>query len=159
MQAAPIPLVATTRGYPSAGYTIENVHAGSVAVVDASGRLVAWAGDPHYQTFTRSALKPFQALPFLLSDGPNKFGLAQEELALLCASHSGEEKHLRGVEAILDKRVVKGPTKYLVRWKGWPEEYNQWEPAENLEGAPDLLSEFHASVARPRRKRRKDVER
>lgn len=103
MQAAPIPLVATTRGYPSAGYTIENVHAGSVAVVDASGRLVAWAGDPHYQTFTRSALKPFQALPFLLSDGPNKFGLAQEELALLCASHSGEEKHLAGVRSILGK--------------------------------------------------------
>ncbi|WP_313176413.1 asparaginase [Massilia sp.] len=103
MQAVPVPLVATTRGYPSTGYTIENVHAGSVAVVDASGRLVAWAGDPHYQTFTRSALKPFQALPFLLSDGPNKFGLAQEELALLCASHSGEEKHLAGVQSILGK--------------------------------------------------------
>lgn len=101
MQA--VPLAATTRGYPDTGYTIENVHAGSIAVVDTGGRLLAWAGDPQYQTFTRSALKPFQALPFLLSSGPAKFGLVEEELALLCASHSGEEKHLQGVRSILGK--------------------------------------------------------
>lgn len=98
-----VPLAATTRGYPSSGYTVENIHAGAVAVVDREGRLLAWAGDPRYQTFTRSALKPFQALPFLLADGPAKFGLAQEELALLCASHSGEDKHLAGVRSILAK--------------------------------------------------------
>jgi L-asparaginase II len=98
-----VPLIATTRGYPNTGYAVENIHAGSIAVVDTEGRLLAWAGDPQYQTFTRSALKPFQALPFLLSDGPARFGLAQEELALLCASHSGEEKHLAGVRSILDK--------------------------------------------------------
>ena len=98
-----VPLVATTRGYPSSGYVVENVHAGSIAVVDRAGQLIAWAGDPHYPTFTRSALKPFQALPFLLSNGPAKFGLAQDELALLCASHSGEEKHLAGVRSILGK--------------------------------------------------------
>ncbi|KQQ86883.1 asparaginase [Massilia sp. Leaf139] len=104
MHAAPVvPLVATTRGYPAAGYTVENVHAGAIAVVNRDGRLLAWAGDPQYQTFTRSALKPFQALPFLLSEGAAKFGLAQEELALLCASHSGEEKHLAGVRSILGK--------------------------------------------------------
>jgi len=101
MQA--VPLAATTRGYPSSGYVTENVHAGSIAVVDKEGRLLAWAGDPQYQTFTRSALKPFQALPFLLADGPAKFGLEQSELALLCASHSGEEKHLAGVRSILGK--------------------------------------------------------
>jgi len=101
MQA--IPLVATTRGYPDTGKVVENVHAGSVAVVDAEGRLLYSAGDPHYPTFTRSALKPFQALPFLLADGPARFGLSQDELALLCASHSGEDKHLLGVSSILNK--------------------------------------------------------
>ena len=101
MQA--IPLVATTRGYPDSGYVVENIHAGSIAVVDVRGRLLYASGDPLYPTFTRSALKPFQALPFILSDGPARFGLSRDELALLCASHSGEEKHLQGVEAILDK--------------------------------------------------------
>jgi L-asparaginase II len=99
----PVPLAATTRGYPATGHTVENVHAGSVAVVDGAGRLLWSAGDPDYMTFTRSALKPFQALPFVLSDGPARLGLTRDELALLCASHSGEDKHLRGVRSILDK--------------------------------------------------------
>jgi L-asparaginase II len=99
----PEPLVATTRGYPASGNVIENVHVGSVAVVDSAGRLLFSSGDPDYMTFTRSALKPFQALPFILSDGPARYGLTRDELALLCASHSGEEKHLAGVRAILAK--------------------------------------------------------
>jgi L-asparaginase II len=96
-----IPLVHTTRGYPDTGYTVENVHMGSVAVVDPRGTLLWYAGDPHALTFTRSALKPFQALPFVLDDGPARFGLSRAQLALLCASHSGEPVHLAAVDAIL----------------------------------------------------------
>lgn len=99
----PVPLVETTRGYPGAGHAVENIHYGSVAVVDIRGKLLWSAGNPGFMTFTRSALKAFQALPFMLSDGPAKFGLTQAELALLCASHSGEEMHLRGVRSILGK--------------------------------------------------------
>ncbi|HZV66000.1 MAG TPA: asparaginase [Telluria sp.] len=99
----PVPLIETTRGYPATGNIVENVHMGSVAVVDRAGKLLWYAGDPQFLTFTRSALKPFQALPFVLADGPARFGLSSAELALLCASHSGEERHLRGVEAILRK--------------------------------------------------------
>ncbi len=99
----PVPLVETTRGYPDTGYATENVHMGSVAVVNAAGKLLWHAGDPHAMVFTRSALKPFQALPFVLADGPARLGLSSAELALLCASHSGEEKHLRAVQSILSK--------------------------------------------------------
>ena len=99
----PVPLIETTRGYPATGNIVENIHMGSVAVVDTKGKLLWYAGDPQFLTFTRSALKPFQALPFVLADGPAHFGLSPAELALLCASHSGEDRHLRGVEAILRK--------------------------------------------------------
>jgi len=102
----PAPLAATTRGYPSTGYAVENIHYGSVAVVDAAGRLLYASGDPDAMTFTRSALKPFQALPFVLDDGPARLGLSRDELALLCASHSGEDKHVAGVRAILAKADV-----------------------------------------------------
>ena len=98
-----VPLVATTRGYPSTGYTTENLHLGSVAVVDVDGTLLWSAGDPDFMTVTRSALKPFQALPFLRADGPARFGLTSAELALLCASHSGEPQHVNTVESILAK--------------------------------------------------------
>lgn len=97
----PVPLVLTTRGYPGSDYSVENVHMGSVAVVDASGKLLWSAGNPHFSTFTRSALKPFQALPFLLADGPARLGITSDELALMCASHSAEDKHLVTARSIL----------------------------------------------------------
>ncbi len=99
----PVPLVHTTRGFPGAEPVVENIHMGSVAVTDAQGKLLWYAGDPEFMTFTRSALKPFQALPFLLADGPAHFALSNAELALLCASHSGEENHIRTVQEILGK--------------------------------------------------------
>ena len=52
------------------------------------------------------------------------------------------------VEAILEQRVgATGDIEYLVKWQGWTEEYNTWEPGANLEGCVELLSAFHASVA------------
>lgn len=97
-------LVETTRGgLPGQGEHVENRHAGSVAVVDASGRLVASAGDPDFVSFTRSTIKPFQALPFVLDGGPARFGFGARELALMCASHSAEPMHLAVVGAMLER--------------------------------------------------------
>jgi L-asparaginase II len=93
-----IPLIELTRGG-----TLECQHLGSVAVVNAAGKLLAQAGDPHWLSFTRSTLKALQALPFIEADGAAQFGLSTQHLALLCASHSGEEKHVEGVTQILDK--------------------------------------------------------
>lgn len=83
------------------GGRVESMHYGAVAVVDAGGRLVASVGSPDLPTFTRSALKPFQALPFVLAGGPARFGLTQEQVALLCASHSGEVRHQAAVADLL----------------------------------------------------------
>jgi L-asparaginase II len=44
-----------------------------------------------------------QALPLVESGAAEKFALSDEELALCCASHSGEPAHVRGVERILAK--------------------------------------------------------
>merc|ERR1711997_1391263 len=35
-------------------------------------------------------------------------------------------------EAITKKRLRKGRTEYLVKWKGWSPKYNTWEPEENI---------------------------
>src|SRR5213078_3219026 len=76
--AAHVPLAVATRG-PA----VESIHYGSVAVVDRSGRLLYSAGDPHALTFTRSALKPVQALPFVAAGGVEKFGYSNAQVALL----------------------------------------------------------------------------
>jgi L-asparaginase II len=77
------------------------VHFGAVAVVDAGGRLLASAGDAQRLTFTRSTLKPFQALPFMEAGGAEHFGLDDPQLALLCASHNGEDRHVAQVDRLL----------------------------------------------------------
>jgi L-asparaginase II len=93
-----VPLVETTRGD-----TVENVHFGSVAVVDAAGRLLQSVGDPDWVTFSRSTIKPFQATPFVTDGGMAHFGLTLPEVALLCSSHSGEAFHLETAASILAK--------------------------------------------------------
>src|SRR2546423_10326162 len=96
--AAHVPLAVATRG-PA----VESIHYGSVAVVDRNGRLLYSAGDPDTLTFTRSALKPIQALPFIAAGGAERFEFAAEHLALLCASHSGEPRHIEAVSDMLAK--------------------------------------------------------
>jgi L-asparaginase II len=90
------PLIQTERGGLA-----ECVHFGAVAVVDAGGRLLASAGDAQRLTFTRSTLKPFQALPFMEAGGAEHFGLDGPQLALLCASHNGEDRHVAQVDRLL----------------------------------------------------------
>ncbi len=83
------------------GALVESVHRVAVAVVDAAGRLVAEAGDPGLVTYWRSAAKPFQALPLLADGAAEHFGLGREELALACASHSSEPRHLAVARRLL----------------------------------------------------------
>lgn len=96
-----VPLVETTRGG-----TTECVHYGSVAVVDPDGKLLYAIGDPQSLNFTRSALKPLQALPFIEDDGMAHYGYTSHELALMCSSHSGEAVHIGIVQRMLAKAGV-----------------------------------------------------
>ena len=46
------------------------------------------------------------------------------------------------VESILKKRTRKGEVEYLVRWEGYPEEYDEWLSEEAMGNAQDLINEF-----------------
>lgn len=91
-------LVEVTRG-PE----VESRHAGAFAVVDAEGGLVLSAGDVERPVFPRSAVKVIQALPLIESGAADRFGLTEAELALACASHSGEPLHAETAAAMLRK--------------------------------------------------------
>lgn len=85
------------------GSTVESLHRGAVAVVDADGALHTRLGDIERPIFPRSAVKLLQALPLVESGAAERFGLTDEELALACASHGGEERHSRTAASMLAK--------------------------------------------------------
>ena len=62
----------------------------------------------------------------------------------IVAYEAGEEWM---VEAILERRAGSVGDEYLVKWQGWTEEHNTWEPEANLAGCAELLSAFHASAS------------
>ena len=82
---------------------IESVHRGRYIVRDAGGETLDSLGDPAAYVHLRSSAKPFQALPLIFSGAADAFGLTSEELAVACASHSAEPRHLAAVRSILRK--------------------------------------------------------
>jgi hypothetical protein len=54
------------------------------------------------------------------------------------------------VQEVRDVRTLDGELHYLVKWTGWPSEYDSWEPAEHLASAPKKIQEFERSKKRKR---------
>jgi L-asparaginase II len=91
-------LVEATRGG-----IVESAHRGALAIVDASGTTVYALGDTARPVFARSAVKVLQALPLVTSGAADAFALSDEELALACASHSGQAQHVATAAGMLAK--------------------------------------------------------
>lgn len=87
----PVPMVQITRGP-----FVESVHRGHAVVMHASGDMVEAWGEPGKIVLPRSSAKMLQALP-LLESGAGQ-GLATEQLALACSSHSAEQRHVDRVD-------------------------------------------------------------
>ena len=85
------------------GDACESAHRGAFAVCDADGRVVASLGDIARPIYPRSAIKVLQALPLVASGAADRLGLGDEELAVVCASHGGEPRHVAIVEGLLAK--------------------------------------------------------
>lgn len=85
------------------GERVESRHRASLAVVDRDGRIVLGVGDPERPVYPRSAVKPLQAISVVESGAARAFGLGPAELALDCASHGGEPRHIGTVSAWLER--------------------------------------------------------
>jgi len=85
------------------GPMVESRHEGIAAVVKPDGTVVESWGDIDARVLPRSANKPIQAIAFVESGAVEKFGLGNEHIALACASHNGEKRHVETVRAWLGK--------------------------------------------------------
>lgn len=85
------------------GNMVESRHRAIAAVVDADGHVVKAWGDIAQPIYGRSSIKPLLAIPLLESGAADEFALTEREIALACASHSGEPGHVAAVNAWLAK--------------------------------------------------------
>jgi L-asparaginase II len=85
------------------GDRIESFHQAFVVIVDKQGKTIYSSGDENYITCFRSSLKPFQASAAIKCEATSKAQFTSKEIALMCASHSGEKIHIETAKGMLDK--------------------------------------------------------
>ncbi|WP_142850610.1 asparaginase [Telmatospirillum sp. J64-1] len=90
------------------GGQVESYHRGVVCVSNAKGEVALSLGDISRPAYPRSAVKPLQALPLVETGALDHWHLGPRELALACASHTGEARHTEAVAAWLE-RIGLGP--------------------------------------------------
>ena len=99
------------------GSKLESTHKVHAVISDKKGRVLMCAGNPEYKSFIRSALKPFQAIPFVSSGASSKIKNSSKSIALSCGSHRGSKLHTREAFKILweydiDIKNLKCPKKF-----------------------------------------------
>jgi len=93
---------------------VESQHLGAAVVADATGIVLAAAGDPGLRVYLRSCAKPLQALAVWALAVEEKLGLGPLALAGAAGSHSGEPEHVASVRKVLaaaglDERALRCP--------------------------------------------------
>lgn len=87
----------------SRGGIVESSHQGVAAVANVHGDVLAVWGSADHVTFLRSSAKPFQGIPLVESGAAAHYGLTEQELAIICASHAGSDEHVAVIHSILQK--------------------------------------------------------
>ena len=80
--------------YVTRGKIIESIHKSKCIVKDYDYKTIFSTNDSNDLIYPRSAIKIFQAVPFINSKAYKKFNLSDKQIAISCASHYGEKEHL-----------------------------------------------------------------
>ncbi len=88
------------------GRTVESRHRGHIVQVDARGKVLRAVGAPGTEVLLRSTVKPFGVVALIESGAADDLALTPAELAIMCASHTGEDKHVRTLQAIFRRANV-----------------------------------------------------
>jgi L-asparaginase II len=78
----------------------DSVHRGDIVEVDVDGRLLSGLGDADHVANLRSCVKPFGLTALIEAGGIREFELEEPELAIMASSHSGEDLHVRTLQAL-----------------------------------------------------------
>src|SRR6188472_3161597 len=84
----------------------ESLHRGDIVEADVDGRLIRGLGDPDRVVTLRSTVKPFGAVALIEAGGIEAFDLEPAEIAIMASSHSGEDIHVRTLQAMFRRAGV-----------------------------------------------------
>ena len=84
----------------------ESVHRGDIVESDAAGRIIRLLGDAERIVTLRSTVKPFGAVALIEAGGIEAFDLEPAEVAIMASSHSGEDIHVRTLQAVFRRAGV-----------------------------------------------------
>jgi L-asparaginase II len=89
------------------GKIIESVHLSKCVIQDYNYRTIFSSNHDNDLIYPRSAIKIFQALPFVASNACEIYNLSTKQMAISCASHCGEPEHLAVLNNWLKKIKIK----------------------------------------------------
>jgi len=84
----------------------ESVHRGDIVEADVDGTLIRGLGDVDRVANLRSCVKPFGVVALIEAGGIEAFDLEPAEIALMASSHSGEDLHVRTLQALYRRAGV-----------------------------------------------------
>lgn len=82
------------------------MHRGDIVEADVEGRLLRQLGDPERVVTLRSTVKPFGLVALIEAGGIEAFDLEPAEIAIMASSHSGEDLHVRTLQAMFRRAQV-----------------------------------------------------
>ena len=99
----PLIRMAKINTYITRGKIIESIHTSKCIVKDYNYKTIFSTNNNNDLVYPRSAIKIFQAIPFIKSEAYKKFKLSKKQIAIACASHCGEPEHLKVLEEWINK--------------------------------------------------------
>lgn len=81
----------------------EQVHFGIILHMNKKGIIKKIGNDNGYKFYHRSCMKPLQVSPIIDLGLDKKYNLTLEEIAVCCASHTGDLIHQEKIKSILNK--------------------------------------------------------
>ena len=88
------------------GNVIESTHITKCIIKDYNYKTIFSTKNDNDLVYPRSAIKIFQAVPFIKSDAHKKFKLTQKQIAISCSSHRGESMHIKVLEEWIKKLKI-----------------------------------------------------
>lgn len=81
----------------------EQVHFGIILHMNKNGIIKKLGDHNNYKFYHRSCMKPLQVSPIIDLELDKKYNLSLEEIAVCCASHTGDLIHQEHIKSILNK--------------------------------------------------------